>query len=95
MDFPILNIHSTSGPLSIRHIEVLRQNRQIVFFSLTKDLNEKDQMFENRKQVLNTNNEALAKHLKMELEKNNPLEATESRVRMDQSQQTEVQLLHS
>lgn len=29
MDFLISNIHSTSRPLSIRHIEVLRQNRHV------------------------------------------------------------------
>jgi len=43
---------------------------------LTKDLNEKDHMLEYSKQVLNTNNEALAEHLKMELGQNNQLEAT-------------------
>jgi len=70
---------------------------------LTEDLKEKDQILEHSKQVFNANNEALADHLKMELEKNNQLEATLKMARADTksvlkiylNQQTEVQLLHS
>ncbi|TNN73482.1 hypothetical protein EYF80_016272 [Liparis tanakae] len=70
---------------------------------LTKDLNEKDHMLEYSKQVLDTHNEAVAEHLKMELGQNNQLEATlktawadmESLAEMYHSQKKELQLQHN